>query len=182
MEQSVFHTSNLLRRAGYGEDVVRRAADLRNRLYDRARKGTFDADLPADLERASKEPWFETSALPNPPSPELADGMRRLLLFEPAPVWERVRVPVLAVWGADDITVPAARSREIVDAALERGRNEDRTLVTLPNADHGFGLVRPDGAAWDFPRRPPEYQRAVAAWLRSHVHTTKGTRSALSTN
>ena len=169
MEQSVFHTSNLLRRAGYSEDVVRRAAELRNRLYERARKGAFDADLPADLERASKEPWFETSALPNPPSPTLSDGARRLLLFEPAPVWERVRVPVLAVWGADDINVPAARSREIVDAALARGGNRDRVLATLPNADHNFALGRPDGAAWDFPRRPPEYPRAVAAWLQSHV-------------
>jgi pimeloyl-ACP methyl ester carboxylesterase len=186
MEQSVFHTSNLLRRAGYPEEVIRRAAELRNRLYERARKGAWDANLPADLERASKEPWFETSALPNPPSPELADGARRLLLFEPVPVWERVRVPVLAVWGADDINVPAVRSCEILDAALTRGRNANRVLTVLPNADHNFTLGRPDGAAWDFPRRPPEYVRTVTSWLRDHVldggRTHSLTRAVPSTN
>jgi pimeloyl-ACP methyl ester carboxylesterase len=166
MEQSVFHTSNLLRRAGYSEEVVERAAALRNRLYERARKGAWDAKLPADLERASKEPWFEISALPSPPSPELADGTRRLLLFEPAPVWERVQVPVLAIWGAEDIHLPAARSRDIVEASLARGKNADRTLVVLPGLDHNFAVVRAPGAEWDFPRASTEYETATVAWLR----------------
>lgn len=166
MEQSIFHTSNLLRRAGYSEEVVRRAAALRDRMYERTRKGKFDDRLPADLEAASREPWFEIAALPHPISDELAPGLRELMLFQPAPVWEKVRVPVLAVWGAGDIVLPAERSRQIVDAALARGGNRDHSLHVLPGADHNLMLERRPGAAWDWPRRPAEAGTILERWLR----------------
>jgi pimeloyl-ACP methyl ester carboxylesterase len=168
MEQSVFHRSNVLREAGFSEEVVKRAADLRNRLYERARKGAFDERLPADLEAASKEPWFEASALPYPVSAELADGMRRLLLFEPVPVWERVHVPVLAIWGSRDIHLPAERSLEIIRGALARGGNARVKAHVYPGLDHGFSAP-PSSAGWDFPRRPDDYDDIVAGWLRENV-------------
>jgi uncharacterized protein len=167
MEQSIFHRSNLLREAGYPDEVVARAAALRDRLYERARKGAVDAQLAADLEAASKEPWFELSALPHPLDPTLADGIRRLLLFEPVPVWERVRVPVLAIWGSRDLNVPAERSLEIIRAALARGGNTRVTTHLYQGLDHGFGV--PPGAAWDFPRRPDDYDDILAAWLRANI-------------
>lgn len=173
MDQSVFHTSNLLRQAGYSEEVIARAADLRNRMYQRARTGTVDDRFLADLEAASREPWFETAALPFPWSETLADGTRRLLLFEPVPTWERIRVPVLAIWGSEDLNLPAARSRDLIDAALARGGNANRTLVVLPSVGHSFGLVRPPGAAWDFPRRPPELSATLQTWLQSRVVAPK---------
>ena len=169
MEQSIFHTSNLLRRAGYSEEVVRRAAGLRDRMYERARKGKADDRLAGDLEAASKEPWFEIAALPHPLSDELAPGMRDLLLFEPAPVWEKVRVPMLAIWGSGDIVLPAGRSREIVEAALERAGNRNRTLHVLAHADHNFMLEREAGAEWDWPRRPAELDPILEQWLGRFV-------------
>jgi pimeloyl-ACP methyl ester carboxylesterase len=168
MDQSIFHTSNMLRAAGYSEEAVKRAAGLRDRLYERARKGAYDERLPVDLEAASKEPWFETSALPHPVSPELADGMRRLLVFEPIPVWERVRVPVLALWGSRDIHLPAERSLEIIRGALARGGNARVTTHVYPDLDHNFTVPRAS-AAWDFPRRPDDYDDRIGAWLRENV-------------
>ncbi len=174
MEQSIFHTSNMLRQAGFSEDVVKRAAALRDRLYERARTGTVDSTLAADLERASKEPWFETAALPYPLEPGLADGLRRLLLFEPIPTWERVKVPVLGIWGADDIHLPGPRSHDIVDAALARGGNADRVLKVIPGVEHGFAFVRPPDTPWDFPRRSPEFEATLTAWLGEHVVAKRG--------
>ena len=168
MEQSVFHTSNLLRQAGYSEEVVARAADLRNRMYARAKTGRVDDRFLADLERASREPWFETAALPWPWSETLADGTRRLLLFEPVPTWERVRVPVLAVWGSEDPNLPARRSRELVEAALARGGNRRATFVMLEGANHNLALAPPPGA-WDFPRRPPRFASSLSTWLGQNV-------------
>ena len=101
------------------------------------------------------------------------------MLFEPAPVWERVQVPVFAIWGAEDIHLPAARSRDIVEAALVRGKNADRTLVVLPELDHNFAVVRAPGAAWDFPRASAEYETVTVAWLRRLKDTPlHGTGSA----
>jgi pimeloyl-ACP methyl ester carboxylesterase len=169
MDQSVFHTSNLLRQAGYSAEVVARAADLRNRMYQRARTGTVDDRFLADLERASREPWFETARLPWPWSETLAEGTRRLLLFEPVPTWERVRVPVLAIWGEADPNLPAKLSRDLIEAALERGGNANRSLTVIPGLNHNLAAARPPGVAWDFPRRPAQYEMAVRTWLQSRV-------------
>ena len=71
----------------------------------------------------------------------MADPVRRLL-----------DVPVLVVHPADDVTVPAARSREYVAAARADGR--DVELVEPPAGGHR-APIDPDTDAW----------RAAAAWI-----------------
>ena len=41
-------------------------------------------------------------------------------LFDPIPVWECVRQPVLAIWGAADAVVPARGSARVIERALRR--------------------------------------------------------------
>jgi dienelactone hydrolase len=171
MDQSVFNVENVLRRAGHGESAVAQATRLRNRLYEAARSGAPDPDLPAALEAAHSEPWFKDSALPYPLSgASVSAGEKRFLTFEPLPAWEKVTVPVLAIWGGSDIEVPAARSRDLIEAALARGGNRDHTLVLYPAADHALRVVRGTGAPWDFPRTAPGARQLMAEWLREHVH------------
>lgn len=169
MEQTIFHTSNVLRDAGFSEDVVRRAARLRRRLYERARTGAFDKTFLADLEAASREPWFATSALPFPVESTLSDGVRRFLLFEPAPVWERVKVPVLAIWGENDINLPAETSKIVIGRSLEKGGNRAYSLQMFVDADHSLSVVRDPKAAWDFPREAPGVHDFVARWVHQRV-------------
>lgn len=171
MDQSIFNVENVLRRAGHGESAVTQATHLRKRLYALARSDVPDPDLPAALEAVHSEPWFKDSALPYPLSvASVSPGEKRFLTFEPLPAWERVTVPVLAIWGGSDIEVPAARSRELIEAALARGGNHDHTLVLYPAADHALRIVRETGAPWDFPRTAPGARLLIAEWLREHVH------------
>jgi pimeloyl-ACP methyl ester carboxylesterase len=180
MDQSIFNVENVLRRAGQSESVVARATDLRKRLYELARSGVPDPGLPGALEAAHSEPWFKDSALPYPLSvASVSPGERRFLTFEPLPAWERVTVPVLAIWGGSDIEVPAGRSRDLIGAALERGGNRDRTLVLYPAADHALRIVRETGAPWDFPRTAPGARLLIAEWLRERVHAAGRARSGV---
>jgi pimeloyl-ACP methyl ester carboxylesterase len=71
--------------------------------------------------RSIQSPWFQS-----------------LLVYDPAPDIEQVTIPVLALFGELDIQVPADMNRKAVERALEAGRNQDYTTVTLPRANHLF--------------------------------------------
>jgi hypothetical protein len=43
----------------------------------------------------------------------------------------------------------------------------------LPGANHNLGVARAPGAAWDFPRRPPEFAATLTSWLRDRVVAPK---------
>jgi fermentation-respiration switch protein FrsA (DUF1100 family) len=67
---------------------------------------------------------------------------RWFLAHDPAPILERVDVPVLALFGALDLQVPPAQNAEAVEAALRRGGNPDITVRVLPGLNHLFQTAR----------------------------------------
>jgi hypothetical protein len=168
MDQSVFDTENRLRKAGFSPEVIETATALRKRLYAKVRAGRYDDKLIADIEKLHDESWFKPSGLPYPVPASEPEGERRFLRFEPVPTWERVRVPVLALWGEDDQSVPAAKSRELLDRALSKAKNPDVTLETFPCADHTLSVVHSASDAWDFPRAAAGSREVMAAWLLAH--------------
>ncbi len=100
--------------------------------------------LPADLWFVALDPWLD-----------------------PAPTWERVRQPVLAIWGEIDGLVPTGESVEVVRSALERGGNRRYTLRVHSGADHG--ILR---AVEGFQREPRDgrsyaegYLEGMSKWI-----------------
>jgi dipeptidyl aminopeptidase/acylaminoacyl peptidase len=165
MDQSVFSVENTLKKAGFPSEVIGTASSLRNRLYAMVRTGKFDDSFIADVEKVNKEPWFKLTGLPYPVPPSISDGERRFLLFEPIPIWEKVKVPVLALWGEDDLSVPAAKSKDLVAQALDRAKNRDFSFKIFPHADHTLSVVRSSTDAWDFPRTAVGSRQVMADWL-----------------
>jgi pimeloyl-ACP methyl ester carboxylesterase len=180
MDQSVFSVENTLKKAGFSPDVGGTASSLRNRLYAMVRTGKFDDNFIADVERVHAEPWFKLSGLPYPVPPSISDGERRFLLFEPVPIWEKVRVPVLALWGEDDLSVPATKSKDLVEQALARAKNQDFTFKIFPHADHTLTVIRSPTDAWDFPRTAIGSRQVMAEWLlrRSNTGSSRGRRTS----
>jgi dipeptidyl aminopeptidase/acylaminoacyl peptidase len=168
-KQSIFNIQNVLEKAGYSKTVVDKASELRNRLYEMVRKGSYDAHVASDVETVHAEPWFALSELPYPMPTSFSEGERRFLLFEPVPVWEKVKIPVLAIWGELDIAVPALESKSIVETALIHGGNRNFVLKIFPNADHTLSVVRaaPDG--WDFPRTASGSRELMQSWIVKQV-------------
>jgi len=165
MDQSIFSVEKILQKAGFSPEVVSTASALRNRLYAMVRTGKFDDNFIADVEKASKEPWFKLTGLPYPVPPGISDGERRFLLFEPIPIWEKVRVPVLALWGEDDLSVPATKSKDLIEQALARAKNRDFAFKIFPHADHTLSIVRAPTDTWDFPRTAVGSRQLMAEWL-----------------
>lgn len=68
----------------------------------------------------------------------LSDWFRYFLLFDPAPVLEKVQVPVLALVGEKDLQVPPKENLTLIEAALKKGGNKKYTILLLPGLNHLF--------------------------------------------
>ena len=147
-----------LRLAGYDEDVVRRALELRRRFerWVHTIAPEPDEELAAELWAGIDEPWWGQAWLP----PTLLDeeGLRLWIEemdFDPRPGFAQVRVPTLLFYGAEDSWSPVAASVEAWRAA----RGSEVEIVVVPGAEHDLTL--PDGSF------APGYERRLVEWLGS---------------
>ena len=120
--------------------------------------------ISLEIDAAYKETWFAASKLPRPFPTTLDPAERRFLLFEPIPVWQRVRVPILAIWGSEDTFLPAHDSDDLIAAALRVAGNARTALHVLPGLSHNLYETRAPGVPWDVPRSDPTL-RAASLWL-----------------
>lgn len=82
---------------------------------------------------------------------------------DPVAPLERLRQPVLALWGEKDRVVPPAESARIAQAALRNGGNESYTIRFFPDAQHGLEFS-PDG--FDRGETLAEgYPETIASWI-----------------
>ena len=73
-----------------------------------------------------------------------AERSRPEYVYDPKPYLLQVRVPFLALFGANDDLVPVEESRAVFSHALTVARNDRFELKTFPGADHN--LRTPSGA------------------------------------
>lgn len=60
------------------------------------------------------------------------------LRFDPAPVLEKVKCPVLAINGEKDLQVPPKENLSAIESALKRGGNKNFEVKMLPGMNHLF--------------------------------------------
>ena len=84
--------------------------------------------------------------------------------YDPIPVLKKVKVPVLAMFGAaDQFTLPEKISGFVatIEAALRAGGNGDVTTKIFPNADHDI-TVKLENGQW---AAPPDYHSTLTSWI-----------------
>ncbi len=153
-EQMMYAVERQLRLAGYGDEVVERALDLRRRFEVWVHRPDPDDELAAALWDGVDEPWWGQAWLP----PSLLDEeSRRLWIeemdFDPRPSFAQVRVPTLLFYGAEDSWTPVESSV----AAWRAARGAEVEIVVVAGAEHDLTL--PDGSF------APDYERTLVEWL-----------------
>lgn len=123
---------------------------------DQARR-RLDAELKVADARITQliSPWFQF-----------------FLRYDPRPTITKVRVPVLALNGSNDVQVPPQKDLEAIEQALKAGGNHDYKIVLLPKLNHLFQTSETGG--------PSEYSRieetiapaalqAIGDWIEAHT-------------
>ncbi len=127
-----------LRAAGHSEEGVSQALALNRRVFDYQRTGEGADSLRAALREAQQHSWFQDAdGLPDEIYPfEEYAWWRSVMDFDPAPVWQRVDVPVLVIKGGKDTHSPAAQAKRNLETALRDGGNRDHAFLVFPAGDH----------------------------------------------
>ncbi|MFC9435575.1 alpha/beta hydrolase family protein [Nocardia sp. NPDC057030] len=95
--------------------------------------------------------------------------------YDPVPVLERLRLPVLALWGEHDTLCPPAESAAVFEAALDRAGNRHATVRFVPGAGHtghastdGFDKVGgPVVGGKALGALGPAYADVMTSWVQS---------------
>ena len=159
-DQMMYAVEKQLRLAGFGDDAVDKALELRRRFEDwiHTRAPEPDEALAAALLAALDEPWAGQLWLP----PSLLDeeGTRLWIEemdFDPRPSFAQVRVPTLLFYGEADSWTPVEPSVE----AWREARGDQVEIVVVPEAEHDMTLA--DGTL------APEYTNKLVDWLTRHA-------------
>jgi hypothetical protein len=103
---------------------------------------------------------------------------RPIVDYDPIPVLKKVKVPVLAMFGAADqftlaenISVFAAT----IEAALRDGGNRDVTTKIFPNADHDMS-VKLENGQW---AAPPDYHSTLTSWILKRTNVRQSSQRSV---
>ena len=133
-------TTAFMRGAGeaYSDAEYAEALAYQRATVDLAQSGAPWEEYERINARARAARWAEHALIPDSLDAPDLDYFRRRAGFD-APAWDRVGVPVLAVFGGADPIVPPQDNVPRLRAALSQ--NPDATVVVVPGADHA--LARP---------------------------------------
>lgn len=169
-EHERYRVEAQMRADGFSPLQVAAAVRLMDLKFDVGRTGKGWHRLVAGIDEALRQGW---ASYVNPSSSleSLMWTWTHVLSYDPAPVLERLRVPVLALYGELDTIVPSAKHREPFERALRRSGNADVTIRTFPKANHHFFAAVTGGRA-EFPRLREfvaGYFEAGVDWLLERV-------------
>jgi pimeloyl-ACP methyl ester carboxylesterase len=168
-EQGALNLRYELRFSGLSDSAVALADRYRALDDSVTRTGQGLAALQAFYqEHKDNEPWLWP---PGPVDAPFRKYYRMLMDFDPAPLWPRVRCPVLLFFGELDANVPPRESWPPIERGLKQGGNADVTHFVLPQANHLLLEAR-TGARDEYPGLSafvPGYFDRMAGWLSSHA-------------
>jgi pimeloyl-ACP methyl ester carboxylesterase len=159
-ETDLDYTRNEMKMTGAPETAINQQVAATTLLYDFLRTGEgwekYAGTLPPGTVRKDDPRW---------------EGLRKMALYDPTPTLEKLRLPVLAIWGSlDNITMPD-KQKPLWEKDLRKSGNRDYSLVVVPKGDHDM-LEAEVGSSAEMPRLQrfvPEYSATVLNWLKMRL-------------
>jgi dienelactone hydrolase len=141
-QQVTYQTEAQMRRDGFAESDIAEAVAYLKLKWDVARTGGLRWDeLQTATQNAKDKKWL-ARAQPATKLEDIVPSWKLQMGYEPLPVLEKVKCPVLAIFGELDTLTPVTESVENYRSGLAKAGNRTVTLRVLPNTDHAM-LVWP---------------------------------------
>ena len=168
-QQVTYQAEAQMRRDGFSESEIAEAIAYINLKWEVARSGGVGWDkLQAATESASGKKWL-TRVQPATKLEDIVPSWKLQMAYDPMPALEKVKCPVLAVFGELDTFTPVSATITNYRKGLSKAGNKDVTIKIFPNADHAL-LVWPkpnDQVHW--PLLAPAYLDTMTGWINKQV-------------
>ena len=139
----------------HGQEASEQAAHIWALVFDWMRGGDREP-LEVAVADARTQPWWPQVLLDDevPPDEERLE-IEQELDFDPGPVFQEVRVPILLVYGDQDEWIPVEES-----ISIWRRARPDADVVVVPGVGHVPAVDE---------RMSPLYEQTMLDWLRRQV-------------
>ncbi len=137
------------RASGMSESLVQEMTRINGRLYDaviEAPEDQVESRLKAEIEKIKQDTdkgTITALGLTSDREPQIIQQLsspwfRYFLSYDPAPVLQKVKIPVLSIIGSKDLQVPAEENTRAIKTALEAAGNTNFEAQILPDLNHLF--------------------------------------------
>ncbi|HET6229543.1 MAG TPA: prolyl oligopeptidase family serine peptidase [Longimicrobiaceae bacterium] len=161
-----------MRAAGASSDGIADALAHLGLFFYATHSGRGWSELRASVRANRARGWAEF--VPMPDSAAQMGWWARHADFDAIPGLRALKVPVLALFGADDVRVPPGMNAERLRQAVADGGNSQVRMRIFPHADHRIE-VKPgydDAGAWHWFRLAPGMLEAMEEWLAAYAPAT----------
>jgi pimeloyl-ACP methyl ester carboxylesterase len=160
-------TNQIHARGVQGKDLEE-ATDFIKMWVNVARTGQGWPEFDAAIAKARDKRWF--SAMRVPPKDDWTwPFFKSTYEYNAADYWQKVTVPVLVMYGQNDLYTPVAQSIINIDHALEKAGNKDYSVIMFPRATHTFNIDLGPDQPFEWPRMAPGFPDVVLAWLHERL-------------
>jgi pimeloyl-ACP methyl ester carboxylesterase len=159
--QDLFRVRNILAKKYAGAQLAEAMFVYRD-FVTVARTGIPHGTLRAEIARAGGAPWLADLAIP-PDESWIWRWYRSAGNYDNRAAWAAVRVPVLAVYGADDEIVPPSSSIAQIRALVRPRAGASLDVLTYAGADHTLRVPPREKGGW--PRYAPGYPAGIVRWI-----------------
>lgn len=102
----------------------------------------------------------------------LSPWFKFFLTYNPEPTLEKVKVPVLAINGSNDLQVPPKQNLPVIEEALKKGGNKDYKVLELPKLNHLFQTSE-TGSPLEYSKIEetisPDALKVIGDWILAHT-------------
>jgi len=167
-QQELYDDEVNLRDRGFPEDQITEAVNLLKMADNVIRKKVAWEEFAAAREKAQPQPWFallDRFPVKLPAEDSMWQSGSEQMDFDPAPVWQKIHIPVLAIFGESDKSTPSIESAKQIEVALKKGRNRHYRIEIIPHADHALWITA-EKNHWDWDRPARGWQELLTSFLQ----------------
>lgn len=163
-KQDIYRVGRSIRKQNFKKNEIDQAMKIYRLFVDVARGVRRFDELEAASTPVRDASWFKWLGIP-PREHWLWTYYRGTGNFRALPAWERIRVPVLLVYGERDQLVPVGESIHTIESALRRSGNQSYGAIVIPRAAHNLTVTPEPGEPFDWWRAAPGLTDLLTAWV-----------------
>jgi pimeloyl-ACP methyl ester carboxylesterase len=169
-EQEIYRTGAMMRAYGFSDPDIQQAQEFQDQKFQVARTGLGWPQLDSLTQRLrGSAKWFDDFANEYASLASARFWWLAVYHHDPVPLLRTLRMPVLGLFGENDLSFPIPKVKANMEQAFGAAGNCDVTMRIFPGAEHQ--LMVPQRYLDRTLRRTvtPEFLPMLVSWVRAHA-------------